>query len=278
MCVVFQIYALFPHMTVGENVAYPLRQRRTSKAQIARQVDDALAMVELTHLAARRPAELSGGQQQRVALARALVFRPDLVLMDEPLGALDKRLRAQMQVEIKRLHRSLGMTFVYVTHDQSEALTMSDRVAVFHDGRSQQIDTARDVYEAPVNAFVADFIGENTALPGEIAAIDGDLCQVRLDAGPTVGALNVMGLAPGARTRACVRPERLQVTPGDAGGDLALEVQEAVYFGDHLRVVLGGMGLEVMAKAPIDRASGIAPGERVSVRWDPVHCRALDHG
>ena len=278
MGVVFQNYALFPHMTVGENVAYPLRQRRTSKAQIARQVDDALAMVELTHLAARRPAELSGGQQQRVALARALVFRPDLVLMDEPLGALDKRLRAQMQVEIKRLHRSLGMTFVYVTHDQSEALTMSDRVAVFHDGRSQQIDTARDVYEAPVNAFVADFIGENNALPGEIAAIDGDLCQVRLDAGPTVGALNVMGLAPGARTRACVRPERLQVTPGDAGGDLALEVQEAVYFGDHLRVVLGGMGLEVMAKAPIDRASGIAPGERVSVRWDPVHCRALDHG
>jgi len=280
MGVVFQNYALFPHMTVGENVGYPLRFRRRGKAEAAEAVRRALETVELGHLAERRPSELSGGQQQRVALARALVFEPDVVLMDEPLGALDKRLREQMQVEIKRLHRSLGMTFVYVTHDQSEALTMSDRVAVFHEGRIQQIAPAREVYEAPSNAFVADFIGENNALPGEVVAREGETCRVRLDAGPVVGALNVLGLSPGARTRASIRPERLILRPGaEAGeGELALEVREAIYFGDHLRLVLAGAGLEIMAKAPIDGAAGLAPGGRVAAGWEARHCRALDAG
>ena len=275
MGVVFQNYALFPHMTVGENVAYPLRQRKVSRADMAARVRRALEMVELGHLADRRPAQLSGGQQQRVALARALVFEPDVVLMDEPLGALDKRLREQMQVEIKHLHRSLGMTFVYVTHDQSEALTMSDRVAVFHEGCIQQIAPAREVYEAPCNAFVADFIGENNALPGRVTACEGEVCRVALDAGPEVSALNVQGLPAGARARASIRPERLTLTPGGAG-PLALEVRETIYFGDHLRVVLGGRGLELLAKAPIDRAAGLEPGAPVSVSWDPRHCRALE--
>ena len=173
MGVVFQNYALFPHMTVGENVGYPLEQRRMPRAEVGEKVQAALDMVELGAMAGRRPAQLSGGQQQRVALARALVFAPDVVLMDEPLGALDKRLREQMQVEIKHLHETLGMTFVYVTHDQSEALTMSDRIAVFHQGRIQQIGPAQDVYEAPMNAFVANFIGENNNLAGTVERNDG---------------------------------------------------------------------------------------------------------
>ncbi len=275
MGVVFQNYALFPHMTVAENVGYPLRQRRLSRADIAEKVRAVLDMVELGQLLDRRPAQLSGGQQQRVALARALVFEPDIVLMDEPLGALDKRLREQMQVEIKRLHDTLGMTFVYVTHDQSEALTMSDRVAVFNDGRIQQIDAARTVYEAPMTGFVANFIGENNTLPGAISSTTGSECRVRLDSGATVGAANVLRLGPGQRTHASIRPERLVLAPG-AEGMMTLDVREMIYFGDHLRVILGGGGIEIMAKAPIDQAVSLKLGDSVSVTWDAQHCRALD--
>jgi len=163
---VFQNYALFPHMTVAENLAYPLKIRKLAKARVAEKVKKALAMVQLDNLANRYPAQLSGGQQQRIALARALVFEPQLVLMDEPLGALDKQLREQMQLEIRHLHRELGVTIVFVTHDQSEALTMSDRVAVFNDGIIQQIDTPQKLYEQPCNSFVAHFIGENNELSG----------------------------------------------------------------------------------------------------------------
>ena len=275
MGVVFQNYALFPHMTVGENVGYPLRQRKVGRADAAARVVRALEMVELAHLADRRPAQLSGGQQQRVALARALVFEPDLVLMDEPLGALDKRLREQMQVEIKRLHDRLGMTFVYVTHDQSEALTMSDRVAVFNDGRIRQIAPAREVYEAPTCAFVADFIGENNMLPATVTAVSGGECRLRLDAGPEMGAVNVLGLAAGARTAASIRPERLMLRPGGQG-PLRLAVRETIYFGDHLRVALEGQGLALMAKAPIDGVADLSPGAPVSVDWEARHCRALE--
>lgn len=275
MGVVFQNYALFPHMSVGDNVAYPLKQRRMSKADIIDKTRVALDMVELGALIDRRPSQLSGGQQQRVALARALVFEPDIVLMDEPLGALDKRLREQMQVEIKHLHESLGMTFVYVTHDQSEALTMSDRVAVFHEGRIQQIAAAREVYEAPMTAFVANFIGENNNMSGEVTAVGSGQCQIRLDSGAMVSGLNVLDLQIGARTRASIRPERLSLIPGDAG-PLSLTVREMIYFGDHLRVMLVGGGLEIMAKAPIDQAAGLKPGQSVSIDWDARHCRALD--
>ena len=275
MGVVFQNYALFPHMTVAENVGYPLRQRRFGKAEIAEKVRAVLAMVELGQMLDRRPAQLSGGQQQRVALARALVFEPDIVLMDEPLGALDKRLREQMQVEIKRLHDTLGMTFVYVTHDQSEALTMSDRVAVFNEGRIQQIDAARVVYEAPMTGFVANFVGENNTLPGEIISSDGLECRVRLDSGATVDATNVLGLTVGRRTHAMIRPERLILAPG-AEGMMTLEVTEMIYFGDHLRVILTDRRTEIMAKAPIDQATNLQPGESVAVTWEARHCRALD--
>src|SRR5262245_1968154 len=170
---VFQNYALFPHMTVAENLAFPLEVRKMGRGEIRDRVAKALAMVELSGFEKRKPQQLSGGQQQRVAVARALVFDPELVLMDEPLGALDKHLREQMQYELKRLHRELGVTIVYVTHDQGEALTLSDRIAVFHDGVIQQLDSPKVIYDAPANAFVAGFIGENNALPGKIIAVNG---------------------------------------------------------------------------------------------------------
>ena len=165
---VFQNYALFPHLTVGQNVAYPLTVRKVPKAEQAERVKKALDMVRLTGMADRLPTRLSGGQQQRVALARALVFNPQLVLMDEPLGALDKQLREHMQIELKELHRQLGVTFVYVTHDQGEALTMSDRVAVFNEGVIQQLADVETLYEAPSNRFVAGFVGDNTVLSGTL--------------------------------------------------------------------------------------------------------------
>ncbi|MBT3536431.1 MAG: ABC transporter ATP-binding protein, partial [Rhodospirillaceae bacterium] len=189
MGIVFQNYALFPHKSVADNVAYPLKQRRLGKVEVQERTLQALKMVELDHLGERRPAQLSGGQQQRVALARALVFEPELILMDEPLGALDKKLREQMQIEIKHLHEALDMTVVYVTHDQGEALTMSDRVAVFNDGRVQQIDDPRTIYEYPDNSFVANFIGENNNLDGRVTRVLGEECEVTLHTGEVVMAL-----------------------------------------------------------------------------------------
>ena len=178
---VFQNYALFPHMTVGENLAFPLQVRKMDKPTIDAKVARALDMVQMGRFAGRRPAQLSGGQQQRIALARALVFEPELVLMDEPLGALDKQLREHMQIELKELHRQLGVTFVFVTHDQGEALTMSDRVAVFNNGVIQQIDAADRMYETPANRFVAGFIGDSSMLHGTVRAapVDDDRAHRR---------------------------------------------------------------------------------------------------
>jgi len=180
---VFQNYALFPHMTVGENLAFPLAVRKRPTAEIEDRVRRALDMVRLGAFGNRRPAQLSGGQQQRVAVARALVFEPKLVLMDEPLGALDKQLREQMQYEIKHIHEHLGVTVVYVTHDQSEALTMSDRIAVFHDGVVRQLASPADLYERPESAFVAQFVGESNRLVGRVTAVNGRTCVVEVEGG-----------------------------------------------------------------------------------------------
>ena len=176
---VFQNYALFPHMTVNENLSFPLEVRKLSKSDIQDKVKKALSMVELEAFGSRMPLQLSGGQQQRVALARALVFEPRLVLMDEPLGALDKKLREQMQYEIKHIHEKIGITVVYVTHDQSEALTMSNRIAVFNDGKIQQISSPEVLYEKPENSFVAQFIGENNQIKGKVKSINGSSCLVK---------------------------------------------------------------------------------------------------
>src|SRR3990172_709971 len=203
---VFQNYALFPHMTVAENLAFPLQVRGIGKAETEERVKNILKLVELPQRASRRPGQLSGGQQQRIAVARALVFEPDLVLMDEPLGALDKQLREQMQYEIKHIHDRLGVTVVYVTHDQGEALTMSNRIAVFNDGVVQQLSSPDELYERPQNAFVAQFIGENNRLSGTVEKLANGKCTVKLDSGDKVEAAAVNVVGKGSRTLLSIRP------------------------------------------------------------------------
>ncbi len=237
--VVFQNYALFPHLTIAENVAYPLTVRRIAKDESARLVARALEMVRLEGLDARYPAQLSGGQQQRVALARALVFDPQLVLMDEPLGALDKQLREHMQIELKELHRKLGVTFVYVTHDQGEALTMSDRVAVFDDGRIQMIDSVEKLYETPSNRFVAGFVGDSTLVRGRCGAVSDGECEIVLPSGERLTGVNVNAAVADARVFGSIRPERITAhfDAAPAGGNvLPAKVIDVIYFGDHLRL------------------------------------------
>ncbi len=277
MGMVFQNYALFPHMTVAENLAYPLRRRGLAKPEIAASVQRALSMVKLTGLGERYPAQLSGGQQQRVAVARALIFQPALVLMDEPLGALDKNLRESMQLELKHLHAQLGATIVYVTHDQSEALTMSNRIAVFHDGVIQQLASPEEIYERPLNSFVANFIGENNALPGRIEGPVGAHCRVRLDTGEVIEALRVNPASDG-RTLVSIRPERMRLAApgGDEPNRLRATVRETIYFGDHLRLHAEVGGTPVMLKLPLAQAADVTNGAAVTLAVDPVHCRALD--
>lgn len=275
---VFQNYALFPHMTVGENLSFPLEVRGMGKSEREKKVKRALDMVEMGRFGGRRPAQLSGGQQQRIALARALVFEPELILMDEPLGALDKNLREQMQFEIKHIHDNLGVTVVYVTHDQSEALTMSDRIAVFDDGRIQQLATPDDLYERPENAFVAAFIGENNTLRGKVTAVDGDFCRVRLEDGAQVEALAVNIEGEGARTTLSLRPERVTIASETADNVFEGVVRELIYLGDHIRVrvSLGGND-DFVVKVP-NSANGrqVKKGEKLKLGWSKSDCRALD--
>ncbi|PZW70140.1 putative spermidine/putrescine transport system ATP-binding protein [Pseudomonas sp. URMO17WK12:I1] len=277
---VFQNYALFPHMTVAENLAFPLSVRGMSKADVGEKVKRSLSMVQLDAFAGRYPAQLSGGQQQRVALARALVFEPQLVLMDEPLGALDKQLREHMQMEIKHIHQRLGVTVVYVTHDQSEALTMSDRVAVFHQGEIQQIAPPRDLYESPRNTFVAQFIGENNRFAGELVERTGDICTVQLGRGEKVQALAVNVGQPGDAVSLSIRPERIRLNTAAEGCDnrFSGRVSEFIYLGDHVRVRLEVCGkTDFFVKQPIAELDpGLAVGDVIPLGWQVEHVRALD--
>jgi putative spermidine/putrescine transport system ATP-binding protein len=271
---VFQNYALFPHLTVGQNVAYPLTVRKVDKAAQATRVAKALEMVQLRGMTERYPAQLSGGQQQRVALARALVFEPQLVLMDEPLGALDKQLREHMQIELKELHRQLGVTFVYVTHDQSEALTMSDRVAVFNDGAIQQIDVVDRMYEAPANRFVAGFIGDSTMLSGTVRAADDERCGVVLTDGRVLTGVNVNGAAVGAAVQAGIRPERIVLHAqglSDRSNVLQAHVASEIYFGDHLRLLckVGEGQSDSTVKLPLSAPTVPAVGDSVWLEFPP---------
>jgi len=276
---VFQNYALFPHMTVAENLAFPLSVRRMGKAEIAERVKKALDMVQLGAMGNRRPAQLSGGQQQRVALARALVFEPRLVLMDEPLGALDKQLRETMQYEIKHIHENLQVTVVYVTHDQSEALTMSDRVAVFNDGVVQQLAPPPMLYEKPDNAFVAQFIGENNRFVGTVKEAVNGHCTVEVDGRPIQAlAVNISGV--GTKSTLSLRPERVVVDPDESRFPNVFDarVLELIYLGDHIRARMAVCGTEqFIVKVP--NASDhptLERGHEVRVGWQVEDCRALD--
>ncbi len=276
---VFQNYALFPHMSVAENLAFPLQVRGLSKAEQEEKVKRVLEMVELPQMGGRRPAQLSGGQQQRIAVARALVFEPDLVLMDEPLGALDKQLREQMQYEIKHIHENLGVTVVYVTHDQTEALTMSDRVAVFEDGVIQQLSSPESLYENPQNSFVAQFIGENNKLNGKVEEISNDICQVRLDDGAVISAQKVNVNAVGDRTTLSLRPERVELDPPKSMKNVIEgRIEELIYLGDHIRVrmnVAGNDEFIVKVRNRGDRKP-LSEGETKNIGWASEDCKALD--
>ncbi len=275
--VVFQNYALFPHMTVGRNLAFPLEVRGMGAARRAERVRRALAMVRLEGFEARRPHALSGGQQQRVAIARALVFEPDLVLMDEPLGALDRRLREEMQFEIRRIQRELGVTVVYVTHDQQEAMAMSDRVAVFHRGRIQQVASPEALYEEPERAFVARFIGDNNLLRGRVLSTARDACEVETPGG-TVRAFPVHRCAPGDGVVLAIRPERVGLARTEMYSNVfEAAVEDIMFQGDHLRLKLALCGNPAfVVKIPNVVGHGaVLRGDRVRVGWGVADCRAL---
>ncbi len=277
---VFQNYALFPHMTVIENVVFPLKMRKINKAKAQEQARRALDMVQLAGFENRKPNQLSGGQQQRVALARALVFEPVVVLMDEPLGALDKKLREQMQLELKHIHERLENTVIYVTHDQSEALTMSDRIAVFNEGVIQQVATPDDLYEYPANSFVAQFIGENNMLHGTVEAISAGECSVMLDTGEKVLATSINVDGVGSRTTLSLRPERLVINPGPSNhpNRFKAKVTELIYLGDHnrYRVSLAGND-DFVIKLPNNEATAmVKEGDEIEVCWHSRYCKALD--
>jgi spermidine/putrescine transport system ATP-binding protein len=240
---VFQSYALFPHLSVESNVAFGLERKRVPKDEIRRRVAEELERVGLAREAKRRPRQLSGGQQQRVALARALVNRPAVLLLDEPLGALDLKLRKQLQVELKRIQQDVGITFVYVTHDQEEALTMSDRIAVMDRGVIEQLDDPEEIYERPATTFVAGFIGVSNLMPGEVVSTGTGTVELRLDAGPTVRA-GAAGASVGERASAVVRPEKLQLhglngsEPASGRAHVDGQVESSLYLGTATQVIV----------------------------------------
>ena len=263
---VFQNYALFPHMNVFDNVAYPLRVRRTQRSIIKERVNNTLAMVRLAEYGDRLPSQLSGGQQQRVALARALVYNPQIVLLDEPLGALDRKLREEMQIEIRHIHESLGVTFVFVTHDQDEALTMSDRIAVFREGTLQQVADPTTLYEHPANHFVATFVGETNMLSGTISKRTGKLLTVKLQDGTLVRVQSENDFPKDVQVQVSVRPERLRFF-GESDrntNQLVGEVIETIYHGTHAKIVLNLLDqTEIKCTMSADKIpADLAPGTK----------------
>ncbi|UWQ21945.1 ABC transporter ATP-binding protein [Jannaschia sp. W003] len=276
---VFQNYALFPHMTVAENLAYPLKVRGMDKAEVGRRVREYLDLVELGSFGNRHPGQLSGGQRQRVALARAMIFDPSLILMDEPLGALDKKLREQMQYEITRIHEQTGFTVIYVTHDQAEALSMSSRIAVFNDGVVQQCAPPAELYERPANAFVAEFIGENNFVEGTVERIEGGRAVVATPGGDRIAAVAAEGLAAGAPCRVSVRPEKIFLPPTDHAHDNAVAARfvTRAYVGDFIRYYfrLPG-GSDIVVKVLNDlSAPEFASGQEGRLLWLASDCIAF---
>ena len=279
---VFQSYALFPHLTVRENVAYGLKRKRVDKSEMTERVDAELERVGLANEANRKPNQLSGGQQQRVALARAVVNLPKVLLLDEPLGALDLKLRKGLQLELKRIQQEIGITFVYVTHDQEEALTMSDRIAVMNRGIVEQVAVPVEVYERPETTFVAGFIGVSNLMPGVVRSLSGDRAEVALEAGVTVSA-GANGLATGERCHAVVRPEKLDVQPKGQASAISGAAQSvdgvvvsSVYLGTATQLVVelsDGARMTVLCPNTdeSERQSLPGGGADVTLSWTPEH-------
>ncbi|MFB7368238.1 ABC transporter ATP-binding protein [Streptomyces sp. NPDC056222] len=274
---VFQSYALFDHLSLADNVAFGLKRKRIARAEIRQRVTDMLDLVQLGHLADRKPATLSGGQRQRVALARALVNRPQVLLLDEPLAALDLKLRRRMQVELKQIQREVGITFLFVTHDQDEALTMSDRLAVMNEGRVEQCGTPEDVYERPTSSFTASFLGTSNLVPGTYRS-----GEVVLDQGPALPVGTRTGVADGSRVSLSLRPEKIWLSDFEAGmAKVTGVVRETVYSGPtttYLIELAPGITVHVLEQNTFrsrmeDRWSG---GEQVEIGWKPEHCLVLD--
>ena len=267
---VVQNYALFPHMSVYRNVAFPLRMRRMGRSDVDAMVQRALELVELTDQIDKYPSQLSGGQQQRVALARAIVFEPQLLLMDEPLGALDRRLRESVQFELIEMHRKLATTIVYVTHDQVEALTMSDRIVVLRDGTVQQMGTPREIYEVPANRFVANFIGSSISLDGTVSESDGNTCRLRTHSGVELSGLRAGGIRAGEAATLMVRPERIDLGPHQAERGVAAVVTNRLFMGELTRYSIeleDGTALDVNQPNTRDRVE-FDPGTKVSLVWN----------
>ena len=276
---VFQNYALFPHLSVYENLAFPLKVRKMDNVEIEDRIQKTLSMVSLSEFGNRMPAQLSGGQQQRVAVARALVFDPAVVLMDEPLGALDKNLRESMQYELKSIHEKLGVTVVYVTHDQGEALTMSNRIAVFNDGNVQQLSTPSELYESPVNSFVAQFIGENNTFAGTVKDINNEKATVQTESGEMITANPIAVSSVGEKTTVSLRPERVIINPeSNIENQFDCQVKEIIYHGDHTRLRVSLLkNDDFILKIPnSEKKSEISTGTSIKLGWSSSDCRALD--
>jgi putative spermidine/putrescine transport system ATP-binding protein len=283
---VFQDYALFPHMTVGQNVEYGLRVKKVSSGERQQRVQEALAMVRLEDFEKRRPGQLSGGQRQRVALARALVNRPRALLLDEPLGALDLKLRQQLQVELKRIQQEVGITFIYVTHDQDEALTMSDRIAVMDRGQVLQVGTPNEVYDDPDSRFVAGFVGVSNVLELEVESVEDGVARLRLGARDAVRAEVGTDVARGATAVVTIRPERIELSDTNGNVDAARDcqawgtVRESLYAGPTTRFVVeleGGGELMVVrqnAQTSFEDAEALR-GKPVSLRWGTRYTRVI---
>ena len=277
---VFQNYALFPHLSVGSNLAFPLEVRGIGPTERKSRVERALQLVRMEGLEKRKPAHLSGGQQQRVAIARALVFEPEIVLMDEPLGALDRRLREEMQYEIRRIHRQLGVTMIYVTHDQQEAMVLSNRVAVFREGRIEQIAAPETLYEEPGGVFVSSFIGDNNVFYGEVKAVqNNDICHVSIGQDRTIQAFAGQPTRPGEPVWVAIRPERVGIATSENqySNQFNAKVNDIVFMGDHLRLHVETCGVRnLVLKIPnIVGHGAVLPGDDIQIGWAALDCRAL---
>ncbi|MBU4426573.1 MAG: ABC transporter ATP-binding protein [Desulfobacterales bacterium] len=277
---VFQNYALFPHLTVFENIAFPLKMRKTEKSEIEKRVNDVLELVRLPEVSGRYPKQLSGGQQQRIALARALVFNPPLLLMDEPLGALDKQLREHMQLEIKHIQEDLDITVIYVTHDQAEALTMSDTIAVMNHGKIMQYGSAEDLYERPANKFVAEFIGESNFLEGKIESIDGDSIYARTHGQLEIHAKQNQDVSLGQEVFFTLRPERITFIneTGQMTNTFNGVIEEVVYVGEISKYMIRLSEEDDLFILKQQNQLGVKKykkGDRVIIGWNPEDMRLI---